>query len=114
MPDEALSTPIVNNQFSAQDADITIQSSDGVLFKLHRQNLGTNTGGFPGMEISTQEEIVHLPEPAKVLEIVFQFVYPKKHPKLKGLDFGTILEVAEAVEKYEVFAAMNICEIRLQ
>ncbi|PPQ65714.1 hypothetical protein CVT26_000330 [Gymnopilus dilepis] len=103
----------ISKHFSAQDADITIQSSDGVLFKLNRQNLGMNTGAFPGAEIATQEEIVYLTEPAKVLEIVFQFVYPRRHPTLGDIDFDTLLRVAEAVEKYEVFAAMNICEIRL-
>ncbi|KAF8878654.1 hypothetical protein CPB84DRAFT_325793 [Gymnopilus junonius] len=113
MPDEALSTPIVNDQFSAQDADITIQSSDGILFKLHRSNLAGITGAFPGPEIDTQGEIVHLTEPAKVLEIVFQYVYPRKHPSLKDLDFDTLLQVAEAVEKYDVFSAMNTCEWRL-
>ncbi|KAF8878667.1 hypothetical protein CPB84DRAFT_1793950 [Gymnopilus junonius] len=113
MPDEALSTPIVNNQFSAQDADITIQSSDDILFKLHRSSLAATTGAFPGPEINTQEEIVHLTEPAKVLEVIFQYVYPRRHPDLKDLDFDTLLQTAEAVEKYEVFAAMNTCEWRL-
>ncbi|KAF8886681.1 hypothetical protein CPB84DRAFT_1684917, partial [Gymnopilus junonius] len=52
-------------------------------------------------------------ESLKVLEVIFQFVYPKRHPKLQGLDFATLMEVAEAVEKYQVFSAMNICKMHL-
>ncbi|KAF8877851.1 hypothetical protein CPB84DRAFT_1966285 [Gymnopilus junonius] len=127
---------VINSKFSAQDADITIKSSDGILFRLHRQNITTNSGAFPGSEVNTRRKIlvvddevfkfcrttfesnadgqvVDLTEPAKVLEIVFQFIYPRKHPSLKDLDFGILMEVAEAVVKYEIFSAMNTCEGRL-
>ncbi|KAF8886682.1 hypothetical protein CPB84DRAFT_1684953, partial [Gymnopilus junonius] len=85
-------------------------SSDGMLFHIHHQNLAISTGAFPGSEFNTQGEIVELTESSKVLEILFQFIYPKKHPKLKDLDFATLMEVVEVVEKYQVFSAMNTCE----
>jgi hypothetical protein len=91
-----------------------IQSVDGLLFQIHRKNLETNTGAFPGPEFDSQGEIVFLSEPAEVLGVVFQFIYPRKHPTLKDLDFKLVAEVAEAVEKYEVFSAMRICELRLR
>jgi hypothetical protein len=49
-------------------------------------------------------------EPSSILEIVFQFMYPRRQPNIKDLGFQTILAVADAVEKYKVFAAMNLCE----
>ncbi|KAF9565896.1 hypothetical protein CPC08DRAFT_683254 [Agrocybe pediades] len=104
----------VHEKFNALHADVTIRSSDGVLFKLHRANLSATTGAFPGTDISTEGVDVQLTEPSVVLEIIFQFIYPQKHPPLKGLTFDVLLQVAEAVEKYEVFPAMWICETRLR
>jgi len=99
---------------SAGDADVIICSSDNVLFNLHRANLAVSTGAFPGTEISTNGEHVQLSEPADVLEMVFQFIYPKRHPTLKGLNFSMVLRAAEAAEKYEVFPALHTCEMRLR
>jgi hypothetical protein len=95
------------------DADITILSSDHVTFKLHRKYLEANTGAFPSAEFETHGEIVPLTEPSNTLEVMFQFVYPKRHPKLDQQDFSSVLAIAEAVEKYEVFSAMNTCETRI-
>ncbi|KDR79281.1 hypothetical protein GALMADRAFT_1231551 [Galerina marginata CBS 339.88] len=103
-----------HEKFNPSDADIVIQSVDGLLFRIHRKNLETNTGAFPGPEFDSQGEIVFLSEPAEVLGVVFQFIYPRKHPTLKDLDFKLVAEVAEAVEKYEVFSAMRVCELRLR
>ncbi|CAA7269261.1 unnamed protein product [Cyclocybe aegerita] len=103
-----------HDQFNARDADVIFQSSDGVRFHLHRTNLGVITGAFPGAELDTRDEVVHLAEPARVLEILFQYVYPKRHPDLENLDFQLLAELAEAVEKYEVFPAMNTCVTRLR
>jgi hypothetical protein len=98
---------------NASDSDVTIQSADGVFFNLHCKNLEVGTGAFPGSEFKTHGERVYLTEPAPILEILFQFLYPKKHPDLKDLKFNILAQVAEAVEKYEVFSAMTLCEIRL-
>ncbi|KAF8877838.1 hypothetical protein CPB84DRAFT_355279 [Gymnopilus junonius] len=100
---------------NSSNADITIQSSDNVLFRLHRQNLAVTTGAFPGSEfVSTPEEVVHLTEPAKVLEVVFQFVYPRRDMvMLEDIDFKTLLAIAEAMEKYEVFLGIKTCTEQL-
>jgi hypothetical protein len=49
-----------------------------------------------------------------VLELLFQFIYPSRHPGLSDLKFCTLAMITEAAEKYEVFAAMNICEVRMR
>ena len=96
--------------------DFIVQSSDGVVFYLHRKNLEPCIdGAFPGLHSSgnesiAAEQIIRLDEPSSTLEIFFQFIYPRRHPSIKGLGFQTILAVANAVEKYKVFVAMNLCE----
>ncbi|CAA7269257.1 unnamed protein product [Cyclocybe aegerita] len=104
----------VHTKFNAADADVVFQSPDGVQFRVHRRNLEIVTGAFPGSEFDTCGEITHLTEPARVLAVIFDFIYPRRYPDLKDLPFETLAEVAEAVEKYEVFSAMPTCETRLR
>jgi len=111
MADDSVST---HEQFNANDADIVIQSSDNVLFKLHRKHLEIGTGAFPGAEFNTNGEVTHLQESASVLEVLFGFLYPKIQQSLEGLEFRVVMDVAEAAEKYEVFAAMALSEKRLR
>ncbi|KAJ6538085.1 hypothetical protein B0H19DRAFT_961760 [Mycena capillaripes] len=97
------------------DADVTFKSSDGVLFHVHRKNLEVCSEGFPPAEIPiTQGEIVSLEEAAVTLEVLFQFMYPQRHPALDTTSFEVLEPLAEAAEKYQVFPAMNICHIRLK
>ncbi|KIM44434.1 hypothetical protein M413DRAFT_442416 [Hebeloma cylindrosporum] len=118
--DGSSSAVVIHKQFNANvpGVDLVAQSSDGVVFHLHRKNLELYTdGAFPGLHNSVnrsssraESQIVRLDELSLILEIVFQFLYPRRQPSLKGLDFQTISAVADAVEKYRVFSAMNLCE----
>ncbi|KAG5352783.1 hypothetical protein C0989_000445 [Termitomyces sp. Mn162] len=89
-------------------------TDDNVLFGIHRKNLQTSTGVFPPAEFSPDGEVVQLSEDAETLEILFQFVYPRRHPTLLETPFLILAKVSEAAEKYQVFAAMNICNIRME
>lgn len=100
-------------EVSLFDSDIEVRSVDGFIFQLHRVVLGVTTGVFPGSEIDTDGEMVQLTEPAKVLGILFAFIYPKVHPDLHGECFETLAAVAEAAGKYEVFSAVYACNERL-
>lgn len=99
----------------AADADIVFKASDGVLFRIHRKNLETSTGGFSpeGLTIA-DKELVELTEAADVLELLFQFIYPRRQPDLLNIEFVLLAEIAEAAEKYEVYAAMNTCHSRMR
>ncbi|KAF9556373.1 hypothetical protein CPC08DRAFT_641664, partial [Agrocybe pediades] len=90
------------------DADVTFRSVDGQLFHLQRKYLEANTGAFPGREFDTRGETTDLTESADILDLLFQFVYPRRDPDIDNLDFETLLGFAEAAEKYEVFHAMTI------
>ncbi|KAF8209577.1 hypothetical protein K438DRAFT_1753921 [Mycena galopus ATCC 62051] len=106
--------PQYSELFNSSDADVIFQSCDGVLFGIHRPNLQTNTEGFPPPEISTKGEIVPLSEPSTTLEVLFKFIYPRRHPALDNIAFADLAALAEAAEKYQVFSAMNICRIRMR
>ena len=93
---------------------IIIKSSDNIEFQVHRKNLEANAGAFPCAEFKTNNEAVQLSETGKTLELVFQFIYPRRHPTLEGLPFSLVADIAEAAEKYEIFAIMNIACIRLR
>lgn len=98
--------------------DFIVQSSDGVVFHLHRKNLQLHTDDtFPGLHdsgsgptASLNQNTILVTEPSSILDIVFRFMYPRRQPRIKVMDFQTILAVADAVEKYKFFAAMNLCE----
>ncbi|KAJ7185023.1 hypothetical protein C8R46DRAFT_1026844 [Mycena filopes] len=100
--------------FNFPDADVIFKSSDGVLFRVHRKNLEVCTEGFPPGDISTMGDVVELTEASVTLELLFQFIYPQRHPALDTTPFEILEPLAEASEKYQVFPAMNICHIRLR
>ncbi|KAG6847383.1 hypothetical protein H0H93_008531 [Arthromyces matolae] len=79
--------------------------------------LDASTGGFPPSEfVHVEGENIPLSEDSATLEVLFQFMRPKRHPTLalETIEFHLLEKVAEAAEKYEVFAAMNICFIRME
>ncbi|KAF8886723.1 hypothetical protein BD779DRAFT_603632 [Infundibulicybe gibba] len=98
--------------FRAPDADIVYRSSDGVRFRIHSKNLESTTGILRPGKLDLQEE-VELTEEAKILELLFQFIYPQRQPDISSLSFMTLALLAEAAEKYEVFPAMGLCKIHM-
>jgi hypothetical protein len=96
----------------AADSDITIQSSDGVLFRLHQVNLKISLGSCEF--VTTENEVVRLPESSAVFNLLFQFCYPERHPDLDNLEFDILAELAEAAEKYKVFSAIDICRVAIR
>ncbi|KAF5358731.1 hypothetical protein D9757_012250 [Collybiopsis confluens] len=119
--------PKTSPRFNAQDAEITVVSSDNILFRLHRMNVRVTAGsllsrsrpsggaGFGvGMGAGEEVDYVVVSEPADVLEILFEFLYPNYETNLEKLDFDTLLGVAEAAEKYGVFYAMSHCAFCLR
>jgi hypothetical protein len=60
------------------------------------------------------DTIIPLTEDSGILELLFQFCYPDRHPDLKDLEFTALTKFAAAVEKYNVFSAILICKIRMR
>jgi len=55
-----------------------------------------------------------LTEHSETLELLFQFIYPKRHPDLETTPIEILAPLAEAAEKYEVFSALNMCKVRMR
>jgi len=65
---------LISEHFCAVDSDVTFESCDNVLFKVHRPNLITHSEGFSppdGTTAMSSEEHVSLSESAEVLELLF-------------------------------------------
>lgn len=74
-------------------------------------------GGFPPVGLTCSpdpDELIHLPESSTTLELLFQFIYPQRHPLLEGIGHDVLNALAEAAEKYEVYGAMGICHLRMR
>jgi len=96
----------------AADSDVTIQSSDSVLFHVHLVNLTIN---FGSLEFLVQGDgVAQLPESSATLDLLFQFCYPEQHPDLENLKFDILGGLAEATEKYQLYSAINVCKIRMR
>ncbi|KAJ3713973.1 hypothetical protein DFJ43DRAFT_889401 [Lentinula guzmanii] len=104
--------PRTSTRFNAQDAEITVISSDNVLFRLHKMNVQVTSGGL--LQSKVDNDFLTLTEPADVLEILFEFLYPDYETDLERLEFTALLSVAEAAEKYGVFYAMSHCTFCLR
>ncbi|KAG7091682.1 hypothetical protein E1B28_010701 [Marasmius oreades] len=108
----------VSQRFDLPSSNITLQSSDRVLFKIHRINLEMYSRVFADAAATTagaaSDEIVMLSESSAVLEIMFQYMYLQPQPDLSSVEFEVLKELAEAVEKYEVYCAMSVCSHQMR
>ncbi|KAH8829766.1 hypothetical protein DL96DRAFT_1590326 [Flagelloscypha sp. PMI_526] len=102
----------VSPTFNSADADVTLMSCDGTLFKVHSQHLAWASGAFPPLP-SSPNEVIQLSEKSETLELLLNFVYPSKHSHLHDITFETLEGLAEAAEKYQVFFAMNLCNYKM-
>ncbi|KAH6909322.1 hypothetical protein BKA70DRAFT_1400220 [Coprinopsis sp. MPI-PUGE-AT-0042] len=112
--------------FNDKGADIVFLSSDEpepVRFHIHSINLKVSTGAFPPLTMGysaggivglTVDEPVKLSESARVLEVLFAFMYPRHHPDLEDMPFEELAPLAEAIEKYQVFPAMHVCKPKMK
>ncbi|KAJ7166643.1 hypothetical protein C8R46DRAFT_1094959 [Mycena filopes] len=105
----------VSTRFCFPDSDLTVASSDNVLFKVHHKNLSVNSDVLAGTRPENKDgEVVPLPETADVLELLFQYMYPQPQPDLTGLEFAVLAGLAEAAEKYSVYSARGWCSIKMK
>ena len=94
--------------------DLVLESSDGTRFGAHKMNLEQYSAGFPTAEATVFDNIVALSEKASVLGPLLHFMHNTRQPDLSKLSFETLELLAEAVEKYMVFSAMQACKIYME
>ncbi|PFH48558.1 hypothetical protein AMATHDRAFT_149661, partial [Amanita thiersii Skay4041] len=103
--------------------DIVLAASDGKQFGAHRRNLELYSEGFPPSTLgdsseaagaSTKAEIAELPERPEVVELVLRYMHNTRQPRLDDLGFDVFEDLAEAVEKYSIYSAMEICRVFME
>ncbi|KAJ6501309.1 hypothetical protein DFH09DRAFT_1324906 [Mycena vulgaris] len=113
-----MAPPTISERFCACDSDITISSSDGVLFKVHRKNLEVHSDIFADAGIAThpddEDAVVDLTESAAILDLLFQYMHRQLPPDLQDVEFKTCAGLAEAAEKYWVYSALNMCRMKMK
>jgi len=80
------------------------------LFKIHAKNLEAHTKRFP----PALGAVIPLSETSKVLDLLFLFIYPQRHPEVERMEFETLASLAEAAEKYAVYSAMATCSLGMR
>ncbi|KAJ7288884.1 hypothetical protein C8J57DRAFT_522873 [Mycena rebaudengoi] len=110
-------TSKISERFCSPDADITISSSDGVLFKVHSKNLEVHSDIFADAQnttrLASEDDVVHLSENADVLGLLFQYMYRQPQPDLRNVEFEVFAGLAEAAEKYAVHSALTLCRLKM-
>jgi hypothetical protein len=97
------------------NADITLQSSDNILFKFYKKRLEVHSGVFAGAEAFTAtDEPVMFTEPSEIVDLLPQLMSCEEQPDLLSVDFNTLDLLAEAVEKYQVIAFKLTCGLLMQ
>jgi hypothetical protein len=113
--DDLMATPrkvIANCPLSA---DIVLVSSDGHRFGTHCKNLGEFTGGFPIDIAPANGEDVRMPDlDSESLSLFLQYIHHHRQPDLSNVYFKTLSQLAEAVEKYDVYSATEICKMQMR
>jgi len=95
--------------------DLVLVSSDGHRFGTHTKNLGEFTGSFPSHIAPANGEEVQMPDlDSKALPLFLRYVHHHRQPDLSHVPFTTLRELAEAVEKYEVYSATEICKVQMR
>ena len=105
---------LTNPKVNAADADISILSSDGVLFRIHSINLKANSTAFPTEITSNPNDPATFSEPSNILELLFAFLYPSPpHPTLTDLSFDVLQPLAYAAHKYGIASAISLCNVMM-
>ena len=100
--------------------DIVLKSSDGCLVGAHHDNLAHFSEAFPTPgSVKTTDTPVDLSEDGETLRLLMHFMHHHRLPNLAE-HAGTLLNkptqliaLAEAAEKYLVYSAMGMCNIRI-
>jgi len=106
-----------SSQFN--NGDVTIRSSDGVLFHLHKANLGFASEAFPpATSVSSESDVIDVidfAEHSDTLETLFLFVYPSRpRPNLSSLSFEKLMRITEAADKWGLIDGAELCRFHLR
>jgi hypothetical protein len=106
------STPIVISECNLA-VDVILASSDGVHFGFHTQNILIFAGAFPACD-TEDSNVISLSESADVVSLLLQYMHQQRQPDSSKFKFDILSRLADAVEKYNVFSAIEVCNIHMR
>lgn len=111
------SIPKVSDTFNFEDSDISLQSCDGILFKVHQRNLSAWSEVFDNMFASrhmhSDGEPLQLSESSEELDILFRFFYPALHPDTVSWDLQQSFKIGPSAQKYGVATIAQLVQYRI-
>lgn len=104
--------------FDATNADVILQTNDGVQFRVHKSILSMSSEFFEQMFALPQGEsegsaiqIVHVSESSSTMDYLLKLAYPNRQKqKLPMSDLGLLFEVLAAAVKYDMFGLNFLLE----
>jgi hypothetical protein len=93
--------------------DVILLSSDGVQFGSHTKNISTFAGAFPACD-TEDSSVISLTESSDVVSLLLQYMHQQRQPDSSKFEFDILSRLADAVEKYKVFSAMEVCNIHMK
>jgi hypothetical protein len=94
--------------------DVVLKSSDGELIGAHQRNLEMFTEAFPIAGTAVASDPVSLEETAEVLRLMLRYTHNARLSSLDDISFTLLASLAEAVEKYMIYSAVEFCKIRMK
>lgn len=95
--------------------DLVLESSDGKRFGAHTINLQQYSEGFPiGGSVTIETDIPKMPESSQALRLLLRFMHHSRQPYLGNISVKVLSELAEAVEKYVIYSAMELCRLYMK
>jgi hypothetical protein len=75
-----------------------------------------HSGGFPSAVFSgAGGEVVLMEENSDVLRLMLHYMHPHlPQPDSKAIPFSVLEPLANAVEKYLIYPAMEVCKLRME
>lgn len=102
--------------FDLEGSDVTLQSSDGHLFRVHRKNLAASSRVFDDMFAVAGEpgtDPVPLTEAGKLVDRLMCFFYDDRYPDASFIHFEEAVSLAECARKYQMAALGALMRCRL-
>ncbi len=100
--------------------DVIIECSDGASHGAHARNLEFHCDSFPlrsfdsDPDLNNPVEEIIVAEDGETMALLCKFIHRQKQPDLETLEWPQFAKLAAAVEKYGVFAAMEVCKMKMR
>lgn len=95
--------------------DIILESSDRVRFGAHHADLAKMSPAFPVELSSIEGDVMEMPEDSDVLSLMLHYIHcALPQPDVKSIPWNTFVSLADAVEKYMISSATQVCKLRFE